>query len=123
MKTLAFSELLHNNPAASRDNRLTSLTGSDTPTRVDGSNQPGKKINPFRKFLASAKAIALVMILLFSVSMAQAATITSTATGGVWATGGTWVGGVAPTATDIAVIATTGANSVTLGAATTCGLV
>lgn len=56
---------------------------------------------------------------IFNSSAVFAATITSTATGGVWATGSTWVGGVAPATTDSAIIATTGANSVTLGVATT----
>ena len=49
-----------------------------------------------------------------------AATITSTANGGTWATGSTWVGGVAPASTDTVIIATTGTNNVTLGAAATC---
>ncbi len=49
------------------------------------------------------------------------ATITSTASGGDWATGSTWVGGVAPASTDSVVIATTGANSVTTSSGTiTC---
>ncbi len=47
---------------------------------------------------------------------ANAAEITSTPTGGTWAVGATWVGGVAPAVTDDAVIATTEGNAVTLGA-------
>ncbi len=43
-------------------------------------------------------------------------TITSTTTGGNWNTGSTWVGGVAPGASDTAVIATTGGNSVKITA-------
>ncbi len=42
--------------------------------------------------------------------------ITSTATGGAWATGATWVGGAVPAAGDTVVIATTGSNSVNIGA-------
>ncbi len=66
----------------------------------------------------------LVLALGFSLVAATpvlAATFTSTATGGAWATGTTWVGGTAPTglATDVVVIATTGANSVTIGATVT----
>lgn len=58
------------------------------------------------------------IILLFSVSLINAATITSTPIGGTWTTGSTWVGGVAPATTDDVIIATTGANSVSLGANT-----
>lgn len=58
------------------------------------------------------------IVLLFSVSLINAATITSTATGGVWATGSTWVGGIVPVATDDVIIATTGLDSVSLGAST-----
>lgn len=50
---------------------------------------------------------------------AVAAIRTSTAAGGAWATGTTWVGGVAPVAGDTVVIATTGASTVTVGAAAT----
>lgn len=53
-------------------------------------------------------------------SPVQAATITSTATGGAWATGSTWVGGTVPAATDTVIIATIGTNTVTVGAAATC---
>jgi hypothetical protein len=55
----------------------------------------------------------LFIVFLFSVSFVNAATITSTATGGAWTTGSTWVGGVVPLSTDTVIIATTGANSVT----------
>ncbi len=49
---------------------------------------------------------------------ACAVTITSTTTGGLWSAATTWVGGVVPTTQNV-VIATTGANAVTLGANTT----
>ncbi len=54
-----------------------------------------------------------ILLLLFLTANANAATITSTATGGAWETGSTWVGGVSPAATDIVIIATTGVNTVT----------
>lgn len=56
--------------------------------------------------------ILITTILLFSINFVNAATITSTATGGAWATAGTWIGGVAPGTTDTVIIATTGINSV-----------
>ena len=60
--------------------------------------------------------LPLIFLSVFAVAKsASAATFTSTATGGTWATDSTWVGGVAPTSTDDAVIATTGASVVTLG--------
>ncbi|MFA6471051.1 MAG: hypothetical protein WCU00_03335, partial [Candidatus Latescibacterota bacterium] len=65
----------------------------------------------------------MLLALVFSLATAasaRAATRTSTATGGVWATAGTWVGGVAPASTDLVVIATTGTDSVTVGATATC---
>lgn len=49
----------------------------------------------------------------------SAATITSTASGGSWANGGTWVGGLAPTAGDNVIIATT-TGSVTIGSNVSC---
>lgn len=61
-----------------------------------------------------------MIALLHTVTLLNAATRTSTATGGNWATGGTWVGGAVPATTDLAVIATTGANLVSLGANATC---
>ena len=59
---------------------------------------------------------AVLFAFLFFVPTADAAVRTSTATGGNWTTGSTWIGGVAPTNTDSAIIATTGGNSVTIGA-------
>ncbi|SDG99796.1 hypothetical protein SAMN04488062_103321 [Flavobacterium omnivorum] len=55
------------------------------------------------------------VVLFFSFIGASAAIRTSTAAGGTWATGSTWVGGVAPVAGDDVIIATTGANVVTVG--------
>jgi hypothetical protein len=46
--------------------------------------------------------------------------ITSTSTGGTWANATTWVGGIAPKTTDDVIIATTGANVVTVGTSTSC---
>jgi len=68
---------------------------------------------------ATYKFVVLFAMLL-AVTFMEAATRTSTATGGVWATGTTWVGGVAPATTDLAIIATTGTNLVSLGANATC---
>ena len=67
-------------------------------------------------FSVNAKKLLCASILFFVVSFANAFTRTSTANGGAWAAGSTWVGGVAPVAGDDAIIATTGANSVALGA-------
>ena len=73
------------------------------------------------KWLSIVAILALAVSICFVLpaSRAHAATITSTATGGAWATGGTWVGGIAPAVGDTVIIATTGANSVTIGAAVT----
>lgn len=61
---------------------------------------------------------AFICVLFFTLSFVNAATRTSTATGGTWATGSTWVGGVAPVAGDDVIIATTGTNTVTVGTST-----
>lgn len=50
--------------------------------------------------------------------IAEAATITSTGTGGDWSAGGTWVGGIAPAATDDVVIVS--GATVTLSTNQTC---
>ena len=85
-------------------NKLQSLKGT---TRVNTLKH--------QKFQLSVKTIAMMLVFLFSVSIVQAQ-ITSTATGGTWATGSTWVGGVVPTTGQNVVIATTGANSVSIAA-------
>jgi hypothetical protein len=74
-----------------------------------------KSIKNKSKFVRNANM--LLLLLLFSFFSANAAVITSTATGGTWSTGSTWVGGVVPLTTD-SVIITTGAT-VTLTAART----
>jgi hypothetical protein len=63
--------------------------------------------------------LASVLIITLS-ALTMAATRTSTAIGGVWATGSTWVGGTTPANGDIVIIATTGTGSVTTGANATC---
>jgi len=60
-----------------------------------------------------------LLLSLFSIRYAEAATITSTATGGTWATASTWVGGVVPGTGDTVIIATTGTNSVSIAASIT----
>jgi hypothetical protein len=69
-----------------------------------------------KQFLISA--VLLFSVILLLTMSANAATRTSTAAGGDWATGSTWVGGTAPTITDNAVIATTGAGAVTTSGGT-----
>ncbi len=66
-----------------------------------------------KKTLLLGTAMLFASVLL--VPTADAAVRTSTATGGNWTAGGTWIGGIAPTNNDSAIIATTGGNSVTIG--------
>ncbi len=77
----------------------------------------------------SRVSMVLIFAMLLSVFMlggwfgpqeAQAATITSTAAGGDWATNGTWVGNIPPVAGDTVIIATTGAGAVTTSGTITC---
>lgn len=63
---------------------------------------------------------AMVLWCVLCPAALQAATITSTATGGSWTNGTTWVGGIAPATTDDVVIATTTGNSVSLTGNTEC---
>ncbi|MHB8860182.1 MAG: hypothetical protein ACYC48_00395 [Minisyncoccota bacterium] len=76
-----------------------------------------------RRSIFSAGVLSILFFILGGANTALAATITSTATGGNWTTGSTWVGGVVPKNTDSAVIATTGSNSVTIGANATAAAV
>ena len=70
--------------------------------------------------LIKTTIIFLSLIAVFGLAKnASATTITSTSGGGTWSDNGTWSGGVAPTATDTVIIATTGGNSVNLGVGTT----
>jgi hypothetical protein len=71
-----------------------------------------------KKLLLMKKHTWCLFILLLTFSFANAATRTSTAAGGTWATGSTWLGGIAPLAGDSVIIATTGAGVVTVGTST-----
>jgi subtilisin-like proprotein convertase family protein len=62
--------------------------------------------------------VAITVLFLLTSTIGIAANITSTATGGDWATGATWVGGVVPATGDNVTIATTGLNAVTTNANT-----
>ena len=58
------------------------------------------------------KVVLIFSLMLLAYSGLNAAIVTSTGTGGVWATPGTWVGGLVPVASDNVVIA----GPVTVGA-------
>lgn len=65
--------------------------------------------------LNKTKSLLILFVILFSgffvfTGKAEAATITAAAGGGNWSTGSTWVGGVAPTASDDAVLDATSGN-------------
>lgn len=82
-----------------------------------------KKIKSIIKSVAKVFAAIFLMIIIVSPDSAEAAVRTSTATGGDWGTASTWVGGVVPANADTVIIATTGGNSVTIGAnKTTAGV-
>jgi hypothetical protein len=72
-----------------------------------------------RVVVLAAMLVTTILFTLLSSPPAYADTHTSTSTGGLWATAGTWDLGV-PAATDSVIIATTGTNRVTLGAAAIC---
>lgn len=72
--------------------------------------------NGIRSVVFHAAAFVAAIFIFGGANTAFAATITSTATGGDWATASTWVGGVAPANGDDVIIATTGGNSVTISA-------
>ncbi|MFB0903674.1 MAG: G8 domain-containing protein, partial [Nonlabens sp.] len=64
-----------------------------------------KKLEGFCSFGNSGKKTAFVFFLILMQTAVFGATITSTSTGGNWATSNTWVGGVVPTAADDVIIA------------------
>ncbi len=86
------------------------LLNSKTFTNTLSLFEPKEKASFF------SKKILFSLIFAFYAIGLQAATITSTATGGAWATGSTWIGGVAPATGDTVIIATTGAGSVNIAA-------
>ena len=63
--------------------------------------------------------IVMMILTAFLSVNTYGAVYTSTATGGSWAAGTTWIGGIAPSNTDDAIIATTAGNSVTIAIVTT----
>ncbi|MFA6365253.1 MAG: dockerin type I domain-containing protein [Candidatus Paceibacterota bacterium] len=62
------------------------------------------------------KLLLVLLVFVAWTGAVNAATITSTATGGAWATKGTWVGNTVPATSDTVIIATTGAGSVNIAA-------
>jgi hypothetical protein len=82
------------------------------------------KLNALKKLkmktFYSVKSLVLTTCLFLSLTYMNAATITSTSTGGNWATTTTWVGGVVPVAGDAVIIATSGSNSVVIDADAAC---
>jgi hypothetical protein len=72
-----------------------------------------------KKLLLDSRTFSFVLILMLSTFCIQAATITSTATGGNWTSGSTWIGGVAPGSGDAVIIATTGTNRVNIASTIT----
>ncbi len=80
-----------------------------------------KNIASTSPYSKGVKIFVLAFLLLVtSVFQTYAAIITSKTTGGAWTNGSTWVGDVAPLATDLVVIATTGGNKVSLDAIVSC---
>jgi len=71
------------------------------------------------KYLKLTIYLSIFLALFALAQSANAATITSTSSGGNWSASWTWNGGVAPTATDDVVIATTGSSSVLLNVGST----
>ena len=85
------------------------------------------KIFEFSKVLSSFNFMKLTRVgllsflfFVFGAFGAFAATITSTTTGGNWSSGSSWVGGSAPGSSDVVIIATTGANKITIDATYSC---